>query len=72
MICIEDSRPELARDFATAGAQLLVAVINTEPFHGTALPLQHLGRTRLTSVAVGLPKVHCVNSGISCSIDRLG
>jgi apolipoprotein N-acyltransferase len=72
MICLEDSMPELARDFALGGAQLLVGLVSTERFEGTSEPLQHLRRARLTAIAVGLPMARSANSGISCLINPLG
>jgi apolipoprotein N-acyltransferase len=72
MICLEDSMPELARDFALRGAQFLLALVSTERFEGTSEPLQHFRRARLTAIAVGLPMVRCANSGISGLISPLG
>ncbi len=72
MICLEDSMPEEARDFARGGAQLLVGLVNTEQYRGTSQSLQHLRRARLTAIAVGLPMARCANSGVSCLINPLG
>jgi apolipoprotein N-acyltransferase len=72
MICLEDSMPELARDFALRGAQFLMALVSTERFEGTSEPLQHFRRARLTAIAVGLPMVRCANSGISGWINPYG
>jgi apolipoprotein N-acyltransferase len=72
MICLEDSMPELARDFALGGAQLLVGLESTQRFEGTSEPLQHLRRARLVAIAAGLPMARCANSGISCLINPLG
>jgi len=72
MICLEDSMPEVARDFARSGAQLLVGLVNTQQYLGTSEPLQHLRRARLTAIAVGLPMARCANSGVSCLINPLG
>lgn len=72
MICLEDSMPEEARDFALGGAQLLVGLVNTEQYQGTSQSLQHLRRARLTAIAVGLPMARCANSGFSCLINPLG
>lgn len=72
LICYEDIFPDLARDAARAGAELIVALINTQQFDGTSQPDVHLRRARLTAVAVGLPMLRCTNSGISCTIDANG
>jgi len=72
MICYEDVFPDLARRFASSGAEALFALINTIRFDGTSLPRQHLRRAVLTSASVGLPMIRCANSGVSCLIDRRG
>jgi apolipoprotein N-acyltransferase len=72
MICYEDVFPNLGRRYASQGAQLLIALVNTQSFVGTAQPLQHLRRAQLTAAAVGLPMARCSNSGVSCVIDELG
>jgi apolipoprotein N-acyltransferase len=72
MICVEDTMPEVARAFRTAGADALAALVNTENYLGTAQSLQHLRRAQLTSAAVGLPMARAANSGISGVIDGTG
>jgi apolipoprotein N-acyltransferase len=72
MICLEDTYPDLAREYARAGADFLVSLVNTENFRGTNQGLVHLRRARLTSIASGLPMLRAANSGISCSIDSRG
>jgi apolipoprotein N-acyltransferase len=71
-ICLEDSLPELGREYVKAGARALIALVNTENFRGTSQPLQHLRRARLSAIAAGLPVVRAANSGISASIDSRG
>jgi apolipoprotein N-acyltransferase len=72
MICYEDIFPDLARDFAAAGAGMLITLGNTERFKHSCASHQQLRRARLTALAVGLPMVRCTNSGISCVIDCHG
>jgi apolipoprotein N-acyltransferase len=72
LICYEDIFPDLARDFASAGAEALIALVNTERFKDSSQAWQHLRRARLTAIAVGRPLVRCTNSGISCVIDGKG
>lgn len=72
MICYEDIFPDLAREFAAAGAHMLFALGNNELFGHSRQSWQQLRRARLTAVAVGLPMVRCTNSGISCVIDHQG
>lgn len=72
LICFEDIFPELTRESARAGAQFLVALVNTEPFDGTPAPLQHVRRARLAAIAAGVPVIRATNSGISGVIDERG
>jgi apolipoprotein N-acyltransferase len=72
LICYEDIFPDLACSLKLRGAQLIVALINTERFNHSSLPLQHLRRARLTAVAAGLPILRCSNSGMSCLVDSRG
>jgi len=71
-MCLEDTYPDLARQSARSGANLLIAMINTENFKGTSQALAHLRRARLTAIAAGIPILRAANSGISCSIDAHG
>jgi apolipoprotein N-acyltransferase len=72
LICFEDTFPDLARDYASTGAQGLLSLSNTVTFRGTNQAQQHLRRAQLTAIAVGLPMLRCGNSGISCVIDQYG
>jgi apolipoprotein N-acyltransferase len=72
LMCLEDTYPDLAREYALGGADFLIAMVNTENFRGTNQGLAHLRRSRLTAVAAGLPLLRAGNSGISCSIDARG
>ena len=72
LICIEDAYPDLAREYASRGADHLIALVNTQRYDGTSLARQHLQRARLTCIATGLPMVRCTNSGISCVISPHG
>lgn len=71
-MCLEDTYPDIARDYVLAGSNLLIALVNTENFKETNQALAHLRRARLTAVAAGLPMVRAANSGVSCSIDARG
>jgi apolipoprotein N-acyltransferase len=72
LICLEDTLPDLARQFANGGATVLLALVNTENFAGTPEALQHLRRAQLTAIATGLPMLRAANSGISCALDSRG
>lgn len=71
-MCLEDTYPDLARDYARNGANLLIALVNTENFKDSNQALAHLRRAQLTAVAAGIPIVRAANSGISASIDAHG
>jgi apolipoprotein N-acyltransferase len=71
-MCLEDTYPDIAREYVLAGSNLLIALVNTENFKETNQALAHLRRARLTAVAAGLPMVRAANSGFSCSIDARG
>ncbi|HEY1338453.1 MAG TPA: apolipoprotein N-acyltransferase, partial [Bryobacteraceae bacterium] len=71
-MCLEDTYPDMGRAYAARGADLLIAMVNTENFKDTNQGLAHLRRARLTAIASGLPLVRAANSGISCSIDAHG
>jgi apolipoprotein N-acyltransferase len=72
LMCLEDTYPDLASEYAREGADLLVSMLNTENFRGTNQSLAHLRRARLTAVSAGLPMLRAGNSGISCSLDARG
>jgi apolipoprotein N-acyltransferase len=72
LVCFEDIFPDLAREYVNAGADFLIAVINTERFWESSQAWQHLRRARLTAICSGVPLVRCANSGISCWIDGKG
>ena len=72
MLCLEDTYPDLAREYARAGADFLVSMVNTENFRDTNQGLAHLRRARLTAIASGLPMLRAANSGLSGSIDSQG
>lgn len=71
-MCLEDTFPDIAREYADKGANLLIALVNTESFKESNQALAHLRRARLTAIAAGLPVLRAANSGISCSIDAHG
>jgi apolipoprotein N-acyltransferase len=71
-MCLEDTYPDMAREYAGQGADLMIALVNTESFKESNQALAHLRRARLTAIAAGLPVLRAANSGISCSIDAHG
>ena len=72
LVCYEDVFPELAREHALAGADVLVVVTNDAWYGREAGAYQHAAHSVLAAVATGLPVVRCGNAGWSGTIDALG
>jgi apolipoprotein N-acyltransferase len=72
MLCLEDIYPDMGREYAEGGSNLLIAMVNTETFKDSNQVLTHLRRARLTAIAAGLPMLRVANSGVSCSMDAHG
>ena len=72
LICYEDVFPELAREHALAGANLLVVVTNDAWYGREAGAYQHNAHSILLAASTGLPVIRCGNAGWSGSINRLG
>ncbi|MCW8133995.1 MAG: apolipoprotein N-acyltransferase, partial [Planctomycetota bacterium] len=71
-LCIEDVHPDLAREAAASGADVLMNLTNDGWFHGTFGPAAHLQAARLRAVEVRRPMVRVTNSGVSALVDPLG
>ena len=72
LVCYEDVFPELARDHALAGADVLVVLTN-DAWYGRELGAwQHAAHSSLLAAATRLPVVRCGNAGWSGSMDTLG
>ena len=72
LVCYEDVFPELAREHALAGADVLVVVTNDAWYGREAGAYQHAAHSVLLAAATGLPVVRCGNAGWSGTIDPLG
>lgn len=72
LICFESIFPELARRFASEGAQFLVNITNDEWFGPTAAPWQHSDMAILRCVELGMGMARCANTGISMFVDPYG
>ena len=71
-ICYESIFPDIAREFARAGASFLVNTTNDAWFGRTAAPYQHLSMAVFRAVETGLPLVRVANTGISAIISPTG
>jgi apolipoprotein N-acyltransferase len=72
LICYEDVFPELAREHALAGADVLIVVTNDAWYGREAGATQHAAHSILLAASTGLPVVRCGNAGWSGTIDSLG
>jgi apolipoprotein N-acyltransferase len=72
LICYEDVFPELAREHALAGADVLIVVTNDAWYGREAGAYQHVAHSVLLAAATGLPVLRCGNAGWSGTIDSLG
>jgi len=72
LVCYEDVFPELAREHALAGADVLVVITNDAWYGREAGAYQHAAHSVLLAAATGLPVVRCGNAGWSGTIDSLG
>ncbi len=72
LICFEAIFPELARDLANGGAEILANITNDAWFGATSAPFQHLSMAVFRSVETGLPMIRAANTGISAFIGSDG
>ena len=72
LICFEALYPELAREAATLGAELLVNLSNDGWYRGRGGAGQHLAQAVFRAVETGLPLVRATTTGISAVISPDG
>ena len=68
LICFEDLFPEISREFAKKGANILVNITNDAWYKFTSAPYQHLAASVFRAVENRLPLARAANTGISCFI----
>jgi apolipoprotein N-acyltransferase len=71
-ICYEAIFPDLVRQFAAGGAELLVNVTNDGWYGRTSAPHQHLAMALFRAVENGTYLVRAANTGISAVVDTRG
>jgi apolipoprotein N-acyltransferase len=71
-ICYEAIFPDLVREFAQQGAELLVNITNDGWYGRTSAPYQHLAMARFRAVENGRPLLRAANTGITAIIDARG
>lgn len=72
LICFESIFPELSRQQAKAGANLLVTITNDAWFGRSNAPWQHLAMGVFRAVETRKTLVRAANTGVSAFIDPLG
>jgi apolipoprotein N-acyltransferase len=72
LICFEDMLPENARQTASAGAQVLIALVNGESFHSHAALDLHRRLALLRAVENRRYFLRCASTGVTCVITPTG
>ncbi|HCC53658.1 MAG TPA: apolipoprotein N-acyltransferase [Desulfobulbaceae bacterium] len=72
LICFESIFPEISRQQAEAGANLLVTLTNDAWFGRSSAPWQHLSMAVFRAVETRKSLVRAANTGVSAFIDPLG
>lgn len=73
LVCLDDTRPQLAIDAARLGAQALVGMSNDSWFTGWSAGARlHLAVARFRSVETRLPQLRVTTNGLSALVDATG
>lgn len=72
LVCFESSFPDMTRNLARSGAQLIVVQSATTTFQNSWAPEQHASLAALRAAETGLPVVHATLSGHSAIYDSRG
>ena len=72
VICYESAYPELTRQAARDGAELLVVTTSNRSFGRSGLSAQHVALGQMRAAETGRPVLHAAISGISAVIDADG
>ena len=71
-ICYEIVYPDLVRQFAKAGSELLTTITNDAWFGRTSAPYQHFAQASMRAIENGRYLVRSANTGISGIVDPYG
>jgi apolipoprotein N-acyltransferase len=71
-ICYEAIFPDLVREFAAGGAELLVNITNDAWYGRTSAPYQHMAMAAFRAVENGKYLVRAANTGITAVVDPHG
>ncbi|MFI9240702.1 apolipoprotein N-acyltransferase [Streptomyces sp. NPDC053079] len=72
LVCFESAFPDMSRQLARDGAQLLVAQSATSTFQGSWAPAQHASLAALRAAETWRPMVHATLTGVSTVADPRG
>lgn len=71
-ICFEDAFPEVCREFARRGAELLVNLTNDSWSKTISAEVQHFAAARFRSIEFRIPLLRSTNGGVSCLVGPKG
>ena len=72
LICFEGVFPEISRNYAKIGADVLVVITNDAWFKQTVLPHEHANNTKIRAIETRLPLIRAANTGISYIVNPKG
>ncbi|MFJ9590170.1 apolipoprotein N-acyltransferase [Streptomyces acidicola] len=72
MVCFESAFPDMSRNLARDGADLLVAQSSTSTFQHSWAPEQHASLAALRAAETGRPMVHATLTGVSAAYGPSG
>jgi apolipoprotein N-acyltransferase len=72
LICFESAFPDMSRQVALDGADLIVFQSSTSSFQGSWAPAQHASLAAVRAVETGRPVVHATLTGTSAVFDARG
>ncbi|MEU7167474.1 apolipoprotein N-acyltransferase [Streptomyces morookaense] len=72
LVCFESAFPDMSRQLARNGAQLLVAQSATSTFQHSWAPLQHASLAAMRAAETWRPMVHATLTGVSAVADARG
>jgi apolipoprotein N-acyltransferase len=72
LVCFESAFPDMSRELAQRGAELIVYQSNTSTFQQSWAPEQHASIAALRAAEIGRPVVHATLTGTSAVYDASG
>ncbi|HWS45403.1 MAG TPA: apolipoprotein N-acyltransferase, partial [Acidimicrobiia bacterium] len=72
LVCFESAFPDMTRNLANRGVDLIVVQSATSTFQGSWAPAQHASLAAVRAVETGRPVVHAALTGVSSVFDARG